>query len=133
MDSRKRKSGSSRKPDLEKEEAVGASPSRQKRQILECAAHNDSKGVVPGVGGEGVRAGVDGVRPATWALGGKSDPQVRFLDVIVVQQFLAGPLQDHAAVLEHVGPVAQGEGLADVLLHEKDGHPLPVDLLYCVL
>src|SRR5512139_1215685 len=56
-----------------------------------------------------------------------SNPQVRLFDVGVVHEVLPGPLQDDPAVLQDVGPVAHGQRLADVLLHQHDRDPLPVD------
>jgi hypothetical protein len=35
------------------------------------------------------------------------DPQVCFLDVLIIEQFLAASLEDDAAVFQHIGPVAQ--------------------------
>src|SRR4030067_2667291 len=51
-----------------------------------------------------------------------SDAQIRFLDVGVAEQLLAGPLEDHPPLLHDVRPVNEAEGRVHVLLHEEDRH-----------
>src|SRR5512136_301383 len=58
-----------------------------------------------------------------------SDPEICPLDVGVVEEIPRLPLEHAPPVLEHVPPGAELEGVADVLLEEEDGQPLPAELL----
>ncbi len=49
-------------------------------------------------------------------------------DTLVGQQFGTGALHDHAARLKDVGAVGHRKGHLCVLLHQKDGHALLVDV-----
>src|SRR4030066_1537737 len=55
-------------------------------------------------------------------------PQVRFLDLRIVQQFRGGTFVDDLPGLQDIGVMGHLEGLPHVLLHQQDGRPLPVDL-----
>src|SRR4030067_614457 len=55
-------------------------------------------------------------------------PQVRFLDLRIIQEFRGGTLVDDLPGLEDISVIGHLEGLPHALLHQQDGRPLPVDL-----
>ena len=55
-------------------------------------------------------------------------PQISFLHVFIRDQFLSFPFQDNPPVFQNIGPVSQGQALPDILFHQKDGHPISIDL-----
>ena len=54
-------------------------------------------------------------------------PQVGLLHLGVFRELPSGPIEDDLPRGEDVPPVGDLEGEAGVLLHEEEGHPLPLE------
>ena len=49
------------------------------------------------------------------------------MDVIMGEEFGAGPLENDFPVLQHVGPLGRFQGIVDVLFNQEDGGSFLVD------
>ena len=59
-------------------------------------------------------------------------PQKGFSKDIAVKQFLPAAFADNPAGLQHISPVGQIKGFADILLHQQDGDALGLELAHCI-